>query len=89
MARDDVDTIIPGHAIEGVEFNESGPEYTKAYVEATIKNLEKTKDQYEFFFLMETDFWDSKLRKSNLMNSTIILGDRPWDWPDLEDHDNE
>jgi len=89
IARDDVDIIIPGHAMEDMEFNESGPQYTIDYCEATIKYLNETDDVYKFFYLMETAFFDSDLRKSNEMNANVILGDRPWDWPDLEDHDDE
>lgn len=89
LARDDLDIIIPGHAMPGMEFNESGPEYTIEYCEKTIENLAKTSDEHEFFHLMEKDFFDSDLRRSNEMNASIILGDRPWDWPDLEDHDEE
>jgi len=72
-----------------MEFNESGPQYTIDYCEATIKYLNETDDLYKFFYLMETAFFDSDLRKSNEMNANVILGDRPWDWPDLEDHDDE
>ena len=89
LEMDNVDTIIPGHAKEGLEFNESGVEYTIAYCESTIKNLAESKDLYEFFYRMEKDFFDSDLRKSNEMNANVLLGDRPWDWPDLEDHDEE
>jgi glyoxylase-like metal-dependent hydrolase (beta-lactamase superfamily II) len=89
LARDDLDIIIPGHAMPEMEFNESGPEYTIEYCKKTIEFLEKTDDKYEFFYLMETAFFDSDLRKSNEMNANVILGDRPWDWPDLEDHDDE
>jgi glyoxylase-like metal-dependent hydrolase (beta-lactamase superfamily II) len=83
------DIIIPGHAKIAREFNESGPKYTIDYVQATIDHLAETDDQYKFFYLMERDFFMSWLRKSNDMNANVILGDRPWDWPDLEDHDDE
>jgi glyoxylase-like metal-dependent hydrolase (beta-lactamase superfamily II) len=78
------DVIIPGHAREGVPFDESGLNYTRDYLIATDEEIANSKDKYEFFYNMETRFFDSKLRRSNEMNASVIMGDRVWEWNDTE-----
>jgi glyoxylase-like metal-dependent hydrolase (beta-lactamase superfamily II) len=78
------DVIIPGHAKEGMPFDESGLDYTRDYLIATGEELANSKDKYEFFYNMEVRFFDSKLRKSNEMNASVMLGDREWNWNDTD-----
>jgi glyoxylase-like metal-dependent hydrolase (beta-lactamase superfamily II) len=77
--------IIPGHAAFGREFNESGLDYTKSYLEATKRNFllcAKLDDAEarvsQFLMNMELEFFDSELRKSNEMNAAVLLGSREW-----------
>jgi len=78
------EVIIPGHAKEGMAFDESGLDYTRDYLLATDKALSETNDKFEFFYRMEDGFFDSKLRKSNRMNANVILGDFEWEWNDTD-----
>jgi len=78
------EVIIPGHAKEGLPFDESGLNFTRDYLIATDEELAKTKDKYEFFYNMELRFFDSKLRKSNKMNAEVILGGMEWEWNDTD-----
>jgi glyoxylase-like metal-dependent hydrolase (beta-lactamase superfamily II) len=78
------DVIIPGHAKEDMPFDESGLDYTRDYIIATDEELATAKDKHEFFYNMEVRFFDSKLRKSNEMNASVMLGDREWNWNDTD-----
>ncbi len=91
IRRENYEVIIPGHAAFNRSFDESGLDYTKAYLEATKKHFQEqinNKDMdsrvSEFFLGMEVDFFDSELRKSNEMNAAVLLGDREWneEWND-------
>jgi glyoxylase-like metal-dependent hydrolase (beta-lactamase superfamily II) len=79
------DVIIPGHAASGRPFDQSGLDYTRAYLEETRRQFElavkipdKDRRVAQFFLNMELAFFDSELRKSNEMNANVLLGDRDW-----------
>ena len=79
------DVIIPGHAKRGMSFDESGLDYTRDYVMKTDEVLDEVvargnKDTgvFEFYYKMDTAFFDSKLKMSNEMNANVLLGDREW-----------
>ena len=79
------EVIIPGHAKRDMRFDESGLDFTKEYLEATEKNLDEIQSNGEnpyaageFYYRMDKQFFDSKLKKSNEMNSNVFLGGREW-----------
>jgi glyoxylase-like metal-dependent hydrolase (beta-lactamase superfamily II) len=78
------DVIIPGHAKEGMPFDETGLNFTRDYLIATDEVLAQTKDKRAFFYEMEARFFDAKLRKSNMMNAEVILGGMEWNWNDTD-----
>jgi glyoxylase-like metal-dependent hydrolase (beta-lactamase superfamily II) len=83
------EVIIPGHAKRDQPFDETGLDYTRDYLIATDEELDKGLTAQEFFYNMEKRFFDSKLRKSNEMNSNVFLGGRVWNnlWNDDMDAD--
>ena len=90
------EVIIPGHAKRDMRFDESGLDYTRDYLVATDKNLDeiiaKGENEYatgEFYYRMDKQFFDSKLKKSNEMNSNVFLGGREWNDLWNEDMDEE
>jgi hypothetical protein len=91
------EVIIPGHAKRDMSFDESGLNYTRDYLIATDEELDlasakqdKSNAMFEFYYNMDKRFFDSKLRKSNEMNSNVFLGGREWNdlWNEDMDADD-
>ncbi|MDW7739306.1 MAG: MBL fold metallo-hydrolase [Bacillota bacterium] len=74
------EVVIPGHQKPGMPFDESSFSFTRDYLVATEKVLQKTDDVANFYYSMVTLFPEANLFISNEMNANVFKGDRDWNW---------
>lgn len=74
------ETVIPGHTMHGLPFDESSFEFTRAYLKASAEELKKCKDMGEYFFNMIQRFPDAGIRLCHDINSKALYGLMEWNW---------